>query len=164
MNHASSQVDSSDVEARAKTLYNKLPGVLTFTNTRILWTKDGHSKPTVNVAHSKLTSGCFILAPCLNHRVSMALLTSPACFRHVLVQGWSPQEAPTTPRRRPARALPVQLHFSSSHRRCRTRKVQISAGCRRQCKYVWSRAPPACKRYRAAKFNTGFPCPSLDTR
>lgn len=56
MNYAS-QVDSSDVEARAKTLYNKLPGVLTFTNTRILWTKDGHSKPTVNVAHSKLTSG-----------------------------------------------------------------------------------------------------------
>lgn len=47
---------NGDVEARAKALYNKLPGVLTFANTRILWTKDGHSKPTVNIAHSKLTS------------------------------------------------------------------------------------------------------------
>lgn len=56
MLHGSTHIESSDVEARAKTLYNKLPGVLTFTNTRILWTKDGHSKPTVNLAHSKLTS------------------------------------------------------------------------------------------------------------
>jgi len=59
MLHGTPNVDSSDVEARAKALYSGLPGVLTFTNTRILWTKDGHSKPTVNIAHSKLTSSFF---------------------------------------------------------------------------------------------------------
>jgi TFIIH p62 subunit, N-terminal domain len=50
---------SSHVEARAKTMYNKNPGVLTFTNTRIQWIRDGENRPTVNVAHSKITSKKF---------------------------------------------------------------------------------------------------------
>lgn len=66
MLHGSASIDASDVEARAKTLYNKLPGILTFTNTRILWTKDGHSKPTVNVAHSKLSSARSSLQICIS--------------------------------------------------------------------------------------------------
>lgn len=53
---SAAQIGSTDVEAKAKTIYNKASGVLTFTNTRILWTQDGHPKPTVNIAHSKLAS------------------------------------------------------------------------------------------------------------
>lgn len=56
MLNATALSGSSNVEARAKTLYNKAPGVLTFTNTRVQWTRDGETRPTVNVAHSKVSS------------------------------------------------------------------------------------------------------------
>ncbi|KAF8342155.1 uncharacterized protein EI90DRAFT_3032292 [Cantharellus anzutake] len=47
---------SSNVEARAKTVYNKKAGILTFTNTRVVWVPDGQSKPTLNIAHSKISN------------------------------------------------------------------------------------------------------------
>lgn len=54
MLHTNAHIENSNVEAKAKAIYKKLPGVLVLTNTRILWTEDGHTKPTVNIAHSKL--------------------------------------------------------------------------------------------------------------
>ena len=46
----------SNIEAQAKAMYNKQPGLLTITNTRIHWVKDKETKADVNVSHSKVTS------------------------------------------------------------------------------------------------------------
>lgn len=101
MLHGSTHIDNSDVEARAKTLYNKLPGVLVFTNTRILWTKDGHSKPTVNLAHSKLTSLLLLVQPKLARLLTKITHTHCDCVvRHVFFQGRCAKETLASARRR----------------------------------------------------------------